>query len=81
MRAVGQPLLHPEIVDQLGLVVDHLEEVEIVFGHAADRREQEKMAPMNSPGSTPSLDHLIDILCREAAGPEIEKAMLDFSSA
>jgi hypothetical protein len=77
MRPVCQPLLHPQKIHEFGLVVDDVDEIHIVFRQRAHRRHHREHRAHEFAGhDTVGIDEIVDILGVEAAGPDVEKAVV-----
>ena len=77
MRTVRQPFLHPQKIHELRLVIDDVDEIDIVFRQRAHRRHhREHRAHELARQHAVGIDQFVDILGVEAAGPDIEKAVV-----
>ena len=77
VRPVGDPFLHAQQVQQLRLVVDDVEQVEIVFHQRAHRRHLgEHRTHELARQAAVGIDQPVDVLGSEAAGPDIEEAVM-----
>src|SRR4051794_4245738 len=74
VRAVGDPLLHAQEVEELLLVVHDLDEVEVVLRERAHRRHHREHRAHELAGQVAvRLDQAVDVLGLKAAGPEIDE--------
>ena len=77
MRPIREPLLHAKEIHEFGLVVDNIDEVDIVFRQRAHRRHHREHRAHELTRHHPvGIDEIVDILGVEAAGPDVEKAVM-----
>ena len=76
VRTVRDPFLHPQEIQKLLVVVDDFEQIEIVFHQRAHRRHlREHRAHEFARQIAVGIDQPVDILGREAAGPQVDEAV------
>ena len=77
MRTVREPFLHPQEIHEFRFVIDDVDEVDIVFRQRAHRRHhREHRAHELAWQYAVGIDQLVDILGVEAAGPDVQKAVV-----